>query len=214
MPPLETYPEISRLPGIIHTFIRRVPGLPITGDKAAALAALEPHHRTARENLGLGLLPFVTAEQIHGNTVARVTGRETAPAPGADALVTDRPGVALGIYVADCGVVFAADPVARVIGLAHSGRKGTELGIVTAMLRAMAALGADPSCTSVHLAPCIRPPHYEIDFAQTILAQAREWGAAHVSDCGANTAADLSAYYSYRAERGRTGRMLAILAMA
>jgi hypothetical protein len=65
----------------------------------------------------------------------------------------------------------------------------------------------------VQLSPCIRPPHYEIDFAAKILRQCREVGVKEVHDCGVCTACDLQNYYSYRAEKGRTGRMLALLAM-
>jgi len=65
----------------------------------------------------------------------------------------------------------------------------------------------------VQLSPCIRPPHYEIDFAAEIIRQCRALGATSVNDCGTCTACDLARYYSYRAEKGRTGRMLAFLAL-
>jgi copper oxidase (laccase) domain-containing protein len=65
----------------------------------------------------------------------------------------------------------------------------------------------------VQLSPCIRPPHYEIDFAAEIVRQCRELGVTAVHDCGVCTACDLARYYSYRAEKGRTGRMLAFLAL-
>ncbi|CAN5508350.1 hypothetical protein BH18VER2_BH18VER2_10590 [soil metagenome] len=66
----------------------------------------------------------------------------------------------------------------------------------------------------VQLGPCIRPPHYEIDFAAEIVRQARRAGAAQVHDSGLCTASDLAHYYSYRAEKARTGRMLALLALS
>jgi copper oxidase (laccase) domain-containing protein len=96
----------------------------------------------------------------------------------------------------------------------HSGKKGTELGIVAKAITAMAAhFGSRASDLTVQLSPCIRPPHYEIDFAAEIVRQCREAGVAAVHDGGVCTACDLQRYYSYRAEKGRTGRMLAYLSL-
>ena len=120
----------------------------------------------------------------------------------------------LGIYVADCSAVYLVDPVRRVIGLVHSGKKGTELGIVPAALAAMTArFGTRPGDVTAQLGPCIRPPWYEVDFAAQITAQCRDAGVTRIADDGANTAADPERYYSYRREKGRTGRMLALLAL-
>jgi copper oxidase (laccase) domain-containing protein len=77
-----------------------------------------------------------------------------------------------------------------------------------------AEFGSRPSDLIVQLSPCIRPPHYEIDFAAEIIRQCREAGVGGVNDYGTCTACDLERYYSYRAEKGRTGRMLAFLALA
>jgi copper oxidase (laccase) domain-containing protein len=64
------------------------------------------------------------------------------------------------------------------------------------------------------LGPCIRPPNYEVDFAADILRQCREAGLTAVHDSARCTAADEERYYSYRREKGRTGRMLALLAIS
>ena len=66
----------------------------------------------------------------------------------------------------------------------------------------------------MQLSPCIRPPHYEVDFAAEIVRGCQERGVENIHDSGACTACDLEQYYSYRVEKGRTGRMLAFLAMA
>ncbi len=65
----------------------------------------------------------------------------------------------------------------------------------------------------VRLSPCIRPPHYEVDFASEIIRQSRALGVQHIHDSGTCTAGDLGRYYSYRAEKGRTGRMLAVIGL-
>jgi copper oxidase (laccase) domain-containing protein len=132
----------------------------------------------------------------------------------ADALVTRDPNVLLGILVADCCAVFLVDPRRNAIGLAHSGKKGTELNVVGAAVKKMAAeFGSDPADLVAQLSPCIRPPDYEVDFASEIVRELERAGVRRVFDSGENTAKDLERFYSYRMEEGRTGRMLALLAL-
>ena len=98
--------------------------------------------------------------------------------------------------------------------MVHSGKKGTELSIVSKAIREMSAkFGSDPGDLIVQLSPCIRPPHYEVDFAAAIVEQCRAAGVKKVHDSGVCTACHLDLYYSYRAEKGKTGRMLALLAL-
>ena len=151
-----------------------------------------------------------TAEQVHGGKVVMVGGPGLHR--GADALVTDRPGLTLGIYVADCAAVYLADQNGRAVGLVHSGRAGTALNITGRTIDLMrTGFGIEPADLVVHLSPCIRPPLYETDFAAEIAAQARDAGAGQVIDDGICTGREVGCYYSYRVERGRTGRMLAVL---
>ena len=100
----------------------------------------------------------------------------------------------------------------RAIGLLHSGSKGTRLEIARVGVEKMRdAFGSEPGDLVAQLSPCIRPPYYEVNFAAEIVRQLREAGVGKVSDSGANTGADLQRYYSYRMEKGRTGRLLALL---
>lgn len=212
--PVESFPALSTLAGVAHGFIGRVPGIDVNAERTAALSRLADAHSAARHTLGLAQHKLVTAEQVHGAGVANVD-RTHEFAPGVDGLVTADPSVCLGIHVADCGAVFIVDRVRRVLALLHSGRKGSELGITSVAIRTMREQhGSDPADLVVQLAPCIRPPNYEIDFAASILQQAREAGVREVHDCGTCTGANLDRYYSYRVEKGRTGRMLALLALA
>ena len=74
--------------------------------------------------------------------------------------------------------------------------------------------GCEPSRMVAQLGPCIRPPHYEVDFANAILRQCRAAGVGAVFDSGTCTASEAGRYYSYRREQGRTGRMVAFIALA
>jgi copper oxidase (laccase) domain-containing protein len=215
--PAEYFPALNVLPDVVHGFTVRVPGLQMSHDKTEALARLDRVHREIREQHKLGSAPFLTARQVHGNRIAVVDGaiKEDKCFESCDGLITNRRRVCLGIYVADCCAVYLVDPVQRAIGLVHSGKKGTELAVVSNALEGMAAhFGSRASDLVVQLSPCIRPPHYEIDFAAEIVRQCHTLGVSAVHDSGVCTACDLGRYYSYRAEKGRTGRMLAFLALA
>lgn len=215
--PAEHFPALTAVPDLVHGFTLRVPGLEMSHDKAEALARLDGVHREIRRDHRVGKMPFVTAQQVHGKQIAVVGAPVTEDQcfDSCDGIVTNQRDVCLGIYVADCCAVYIVDPVRRAIGLVHSGKKGTELGIAPNAIATMTAqFGSRPSDLIVQLSPCIRPPHYEIDFAAEIVRQCRETGVAAVSDCGTCTACDLERYYSYRAEKGRTGRMLAFLALS
>ena len=214
--PVEHFPALSAMREIIHGFTLRVPGIEMSHDKAEALARLDNVHRTVRAEHGLSAIPFITAQQIHGNEIAVVNVVLSADKcfANCDGIITDQRGISLGIYVADCCAVFIADPVRRAIVLVHSGKKGTESGVVPSAIKAMVAqFGSRASDLIVQLSPCIRPPHYEIDFAGEIVRQCRELGVNSIHDSGICTACDLDRYYSYRAEKGRTGRMLAFLSL-
>ena len=139
---------------------------------------------------------------------------ESTRFPETDGLATATTGQYLGIFVADCGAVFLADPVKRACAVVHSGKKGTELGIAPEAIRVMQEkYGSRAEDIVVQLAPCIRPPVYEIDFAAQIVEDCIAVGVPteQVHDCGVCTSSDLDRYYSYRIEMGQTGRLFAVI---
>jgi len=214
--PVEFFPPLNTLPGARHCFTTRVAGVDVQADKAEALRRLDQVHRGIRKELGIGSGALVTAQQVHGNAIGVVDAPITVDRcfDEADGLITNQREVCLGIYVADCCAVYLVDPVRHAIGLVHSGRKGTELGITRRAIALMhERFGTEPGDLVVQLSPCIRPPHYEVDFAAEIVANCRAAGVRQIHDSGICTACDLQRYYSYRAEKGKTGRMLALLTM-
>lgn len=215
-PDLETFPALRAIPGLVHGFVLRHPRIDVKVDRETALDRLRAHHQaTARDRLDVAFNDLRFGEQVHGDAVA-VCDAADGPKlwPGTDGLVTGTPGEFLGIYVADCCAVYVVDPVRRACGLVHSGKKGSELRITARAIELMAGkYGSLPADLIVQLSPCIRPPAYEIDFAAQIHAACADAGvpAANIHDGGVCTSRDLEKYYSYRAESGKTGRMLAIL---
>jgi purine-nucleoside/S-methyl-5'-thioadenosine phosphorylase / adenosine deaminase len=228
--PFEQFPALSAVGMVGHVFTHRIPRIDVSCGKAEVMNRLDAAHREIRNAGGVGDWPFFTAEQVHGNKIVVVDevgaalradrGRRGAASlpgrefPRCDGIITNQGGVALGIYVADCCAVYIVDPNTPAIGLVHSGRKGTELGVVSNAIRQMIdRFGSDPANMIVQLSPCIRPPHYEVDFAAEIVRQCGALGVKELHDSGICTACDLDRYYSYRAEKGKTGRMLALIGL-
>ena len=216
--PFEQFPALNAVKICHHVFSQRIPGIDVSHDKAEVLERLDAAHQEIRNAIGMGDWPLFTAEQVHGNEIAVIDsgsrGAMGCEFPACDGIVTNQRGIALGIYVADCCAVYIMDPKTPAIGLVHSGRKGTEFGVVTnAIGQMIERFGSDPTNMVVQLSPCIRPPHYEVDFAAEIVRQCRALGVQHIDDSRKCTACNLARYYSYRAEKGKTGRMLAVIGL-
>ena len=125
-------------------------------------AVLENRARAAR---GIGAEParLLGLRQVHGTAVALVREPwDVRSGPAADAIVTNRMGVALGIVTADCAPVLLADVEVGVIGAAHAGWRGAAAGILEATVAAMQALGAVPERVRAGIGPAIRQASYEV----------------------------------------------------
>jgi YfiH family protein len=82
--------------------------------------------------------------------------------PKADAMATNRTGIALGILTADCAPILLCDTEARVIGAAHAGWNGAISGVTDSVVAAMARLGAQPKRIRAAIGPCIGQDAYEV----------------------------------------------------
>jgi YfiH family protein len=136
--------------------------------------AVRENRRRAAEALGLARAAVAGLTQVHGAAVAVL--EEPWPEdrrPEADALVTRRPGIALGVVTADCAPVLFADPAAGVIGAAHAGWRGALAGVLEATVEAMVAIGAERGRILAAIGPCIRQPSYEVaaDLRDAVLAR-------------------------------------------
>ena len=185
----------------------------------------------ARAARVLGVEPgrMVGLTQVHGRDVVHVTAPWRAGAgPRADAMVTDRAGIALGIITADCAPVLFADAQAGVIGAAHAGWRGAVAGVMEATIDAMLALGAHLPDLVAAVGPCIGQDSYEVgpDLRDAVLARAaadarffapgqrverwqfdlpgycaqrlRDAGIGGVAVTGADTLADEHRFFSHR----------------
>ena len=188
----------------------------IAANRARAVAAVLP---------GAAL---VTVHQVHSPDVVTVIAPWPDEArPQADALVTARPGLLLGVLTADCAPVLLADVRAGVVGAAHAGWKGALSGVTDSTIAAMEALGAKRERIAAAVGPCIAQPSYEVDddfearfvvadtFNARFFRMGREghaWfdleayvaarldaaGVGTVAKLGLDTYADPARFYSYR----------------
>lgn len=162
------------LDGLPHGFLGRRGGVS-TGETAGldmgtrAMDPADPRLVPVWENRRRGIdavapgARLVTVYQVHGLDCVEAGGWAEADRPHADALVTDRPGVLLGILTADCAPVLFADRQAGVVGAAHAGWKGAIGGVTDSTIAAMEALGADRARIVAAVGPCIAQASYEVD---------------------------------------------------
>jgi len=171
---------------------------------------------------------LVTVHQVHSNLVVTASGPVAdADRARADALVTDRPGLVLGVLAADCAPVLFADVAAGVVGAAHAGWKGALYGVLGATIAAMEALGARRERIAAAIGPCIarrsyevsdayaapfvavdpenerfftsgRPRHLKFDLEGFVAARLAGEGLGRIEALGLDTYALSDRYFSYR----------------
>ncbi len=210
--------RLNAVAGNFARFITRIPEVPTCTERAAVIAALTPEHERVLTEVGIAPKMLRRAQQVHGNKVALVGDIGCSyPVEGVDGLFcSGKADSCLGIYVADCAAVWIYDTVTSARALVHSGKLGTQGNIVGEVLHAMKKiLGVQASDCIAVISPCIRPPHYEVDIPTTIKAQLTAAGLLqeNIVDSGLDTASDLNTFYSYRVEKGNTGRMLALFGL-
>lgn len=172
------YLTSSALEGAVHCFSTRFGGV-----SEGALASLNlgvhrgdrpanvwENYRRLGAAVGFDPKNTVFTKQVHSDIVQRV-GRQDCgrglvyPVEEArDGLVTDEQGVALTIFSADCTPVLLFDPVARAIGAAHAGWRGTAAGIAARTVEAMCReFGCRPENLRAAIGPCISQCCFETD---------------------------------------------------
>ena len=152
---------------------------------------------------------LVTVYQVHGRDCVVAGDWDEAARPHADALVTDRPGVLLGILTADCAPVLLADMEAGVVGAAHAGWKGAVAGVTDATIAAMEALGARRDRIAAAIGPCIAQPSYEVDaaFRDRFLADGAQQARFFAAGKPGHFQFDLSGYVAARLESAGIARV-------
>ena len=222
------------LSGVPHGFLGRqggvsqglMWGLNCGWGSGEDLAIVRENRRLAAEAVLPGAR-IVSPHQIHSADVVEAGEWPDDTRPHADAVVTDRPGILLGILTADCAPVLFADRAAGVVGAAHAGWKGALAGITNRTIDAMERLGARRERIAAAVGPCIAQRSYEVDwqfpepflaadpaserfFAEGpagkphfdlesyVLARLAAAGLARVEAVGEDTYAQPNRFYSFR----------------
>lgn len=231
--PALTVAESTRLGGVsLPPFASLNLGL-FTDDNAAHVK--QNRERFCRD-LGWSVDRMAGSFQVHGDQVLRVN--TPGQWEGYDAMVTNRPGILLSVTIADCTPILIYDPTTQAIGAAHAGWRGTANQIATkTMLLMRDAYGSRPQDCWVYVGTCIGENDFEVDadVADHFSDEYKQWnpqrGKFLVDLKKANgdqflrlgvapnqmevspfsTVANTDRYFSHRAERGLTGRMIAVI---
>lgn len=173
--------SLAKLAGIHHAFFTRAGGVSegiyasLNGGTGSDDAPDKVAENRARMAAALGVAPdrLLTVYQIHSPDVVVAERPWThATRPRADAIVTRKPALAIGVSTADCGPLLFADSEAGVVGAAHAGWRGAIGGVIEATITAMEKLGAARAHMAVALGPTIRQSNYEVgsEFIERFLA--------------------------------------------
>ncbi len=228
---------LAALPGVAHGFFTREGGVSDglyatlnvgLGSQDARASVIENRARVARA-LGVADDRLAMPYQVHSPDVV-VVEEVWAPGEGpkVDAVVTARPGLAIGVATADCGPILFADARGRAIGAAHAGWKGAIGGVIEATIAAMEGLGAARGDIVAVLGPTISAAAYEVgpEFVERFVAEGagyerffrpseraghamfdlpgfivmrlRAAGVGRAADMGLCTYADEARFFSYR----------------
>lgn len=242
----------NALAGVRHGFMTRLGGIStgaVSGLQCGFGAgddenAVRTNRRMAAEAVAPGAV-LTTPYQVHSpDAVIVAEPWASDERPPADAVVTDRPGIILGIVTADCAPVLLADAEAGVIGAAHAGWRGAHGGVLENTLTAMAALGARRARISAAIGPTIAQRSYEVDdsfraqfddehgrffepgregrwqfdLPAYVAARLADAGVARIDDLARDTYGEPDRFYSFRrathAGEPSYGRQISLVALA
>ncbi|GLQ08602.1 laccase domain protein [Devosia yakushimensis] len=168
--PHEQSAGLIAMPDVRHAFFGRQGGLStgiFAGLNTSDAGGDDPsivadNRKMVMATLGFEPHQLALVKQVHSNKAVTITGPHSGPRIEADALVTNRRGIALGILTADCTPILFADPEAGIVGAAHAGWRGAVDGVIGNTVAAMTALGAVPARIAAAIGPTVTAPNYEV----------------------------------------------------
>nr|WP_321456184.1 peptidoglycan editing factor PgeF [uncultured Cohaesibacter sp.] len=214
------HPSLQAMDGIAHGFFTRRGGTSKetyhslncgygSGDERAQV---QQNRTLVAQSLGVESDKLVTAYQVHSPT-AMIVNEPFAEGgvPKLDALVTNKPGLAVAILTADCGPLLFADPNAGVVAAAHAGWRGAFEGVIADTVAKMEELGAKPASITAILGPTISKNNYEVDqaFMDRFSDKSPDW--ARFFSAGkrdGHVQFDLPAFILFRLQQSGVGNAL------
>lgn len=175
-PPTHFFSPLLEAAGLPHLFTtRNFPGVTAFREPFPPLG---PEARPLLDACGLAAEPPAFLKQVHGAQVIRAG--DGGCAGTADALMTERPGLPIAVFSADCVPVLIYDPLGRRLAAAHAGWRGTAQSVVTAAVEALVEAGGQPERFLAAVGPSVGPCCYEVDkpvIARLDQAFPGRWGA-------------------------------------
>ena len=210
----------ANLGAVPHGFLGRrggisegiLAGLNVGTGSGDDMEAIAENRRRAVEAVLPGA-QLATVFQVHsGEAVYVAQPWPHDERPRADAMVTDKRGLLLGILTADCAPVLFADAGAGVIGAAHAGWRGALAGVTDATIALMEQLGARRDRIAAAIGPCIGQASYEVDeaFRDRFLAEHHDNGRFFEGPRGGKPHFDLEGFVAWRLQRGGLGSVEAL----
>ncbi len=199
-------------------------------------ASVAENRRRFCAALGFHPAQLALSKQVHEDKIQVVN--TPGQSEGFDALVTNKPGILLGISVADCTPILIFDRKTRAVAATHAGWKGTAAGIVTKTLHCLAEnFGTQAADCRAYIGTCIDECSFEVgdevaaffadevkrfdpakgkffvDLKKANMAQLLAFGlpAENIEISPYSTVLHNEDYFSHRKEKGLTGRMLAVI---
>ena len=180
--PLLTYPLLERTNVVKHGFSTRLGGVStedcatmnISTTRGDAPEAVEENKRRLAGALGVKVEDFTFTYQTHTTNVAVVREEDRGTRfMETDGMVTNVPGICLVTFYADCVPLYFVDPVKKVIGLSHSGWRGTvhKMGKVT-VEKMTEVYGTNPADVVAAVGPSICQDCYEV--SEDVIAKFRD----------------------------------------
>ena len=198
--------------------------------------AVEENRQIFFRNLGIQPQQVASAYQVHGDAILKV--ELPLRAEGYDALITNLPNVFLTVTIADCTPILIADPHTRAVAAIHAGWRGTAAGIVRKTINSLQQeYGVQPEHCFAYVGTCIDECSFEVnaDVADHFESTHKRWderSQKYFVDLKAANKAQLlntgipahqigvspystvlhhADFFSYRKEKGITGRMLNVI---
>lgn len=242
--------NLTRVQGVSHRFFSRVGGTSpapwrglnasyVVGDVAARV---DENLARVRFQIGVGRLALFTASQTHSTTVVEVTDQHTpddVKRIEADALITSRRDIALGVRTADCAPILLSSDDGRVVAAVHAGWRGAVNGVLLRTLEAFARKGVAPAHVVAAVGPTIGQDAFEVgpevvdaaatacdldglvrsgagdrmhlDLPGLVERVLQRAGVPDVVVLRRCTASD-DAFFSHRRDHGVTGRQISVIA--
>ena len=210
-----------------------IPGLNLGNNTGAEPHMIDQNIDRLFGELGWNRSDVASAIQVHHNSVVIVD--EPGIYPNCDGLITNKKGIILSIQVADCAAVLIANPAKQSIGAFHAGWKGAAKGIVTKGLKLMKKIDNNEGYYKVFISPCISLQNFEVgeevaekfpenvvdrqsfskphvDLKSFLVTELEKVGVekTNIQVSGVCTFEN-SEFYSFRREREKAGRMLALI---